>query len=117
MGSGQKHRLLGSAPPPSSQGDAKQDQFDGPGERVNPFPQGLGFDPARDPNSLERKFNTRVELPCYRDNVSHDPIGPHDGDLCGATLVVSWLYFLIRRTTVRLATEGHQSFIHYNTIS
>ncbi|PQE04484.1 piwi domain-containing protein [Rutstroemia sp. NJR-2017a BVV2] len=88
MGSGQKHRLQVSAPPPSAQGDAKQDQgallpqppalsqgrppsggFDGPDERVNPFGPSLGFDPARDPKSQqERKFNTRVELPCYRDN-------------------------------------------------
>ncbi|PQE12397.1 hypothetical protein CJF31_00000602 [Rutstroemia sp. NJR-2017a BVV2] len=51
---------MGSAPPPSSKVDSKQDQdrllsggFDGPGEQVNPFGQGLEVDPARvpDPNT------------------------------------------------------------------
>jgi hypothetical protein len=84
MGSGQKHRIQSSAPPAPSQGGSQQYQgappsggFDGPGERVNPFGPSLGFDPARDPNAQqERKFNSRVELPCYRDNVSHNSIGP-----------------------------------------
>ncbi|KAM3081262.1 Protein argonaute [Clarireedia jacksonii] len=91
MGAGQKHRMQGSAPPPSSQGGSQyqgappsqppapsQDRppsggFDGPGERASPFGPSVGFDPARDPKAQqERKFNSRVELPCYRDNVSHD---------------------------------------------
>lgn len=62
-----------SAPPASSSGRPPSGGFDGPGEprMPNPFGPGVGFDPAKDTKRDEgRKFNTRVELPCYRDNVS-----------------------------------------------
>ncbi|QSZ31122.1 hypothetical protein DSL72_000685 [Monilinia vaccinii-corymbosi] len=61
--------------PPAPSSDAPPSGgFDGTGERRQPHPfgQGVGFDPARDPKKEEgRKFNTRVELPSYRDNVSN----------------------------------------------
>ncbi|KAG4026171.1 hypothetical protein MFRU_044g00410 [Monilinia fructicola] len=60
-----------SAPPASSSGRPPSGGFDGPGEprMPNPFGPGVGFDPAKDTKRDEgRKFNTRVELPCYRDN-------------------------------------------------
>ncbi|KAI9643733.1 hypothetical protein NHQ30_008356 [Ciborinia camelliae] len=65
---------VAGGPAASSSGRPPSGGFDGPGEprKTNPFGQGVGFDPARDPKKEEpRKFNTRVELPCYRDNVSN----------------------------------------------
>ncbi|ESZ91253.1 hypothetical protein SBOR_8346 [Sclerotinia borealis F-4128] len=61
---------VAGGPQASSSGRPLSAGFDGPGEpKTNPFGPGLGFDPARDPGKDEsRKFNTRVELPCYRDN-------------------------------------------------
>lgn len=41
-------------------------KFDGPGERPNPFPQGMGYDPARMGRADETPkviTNSRVELP------------------------------------------------------
>lgn len=34
-----------------------------PARAPNPFPQGLGYDPAKPPVVESKKFNTRVELP------------------------------------------------------
>lgn len=59
-------------PPASSSGRPPSGSFDGPGEtRNSPFGPGMGFDPARGDKKDEKKFNTRVELPCYRENVSN----------------------------------------------
>lgn len=92
MGVGQQRRS--NQGPPSSAGNPDQQQsrpsappsvaqsasgrppsggYDGPASepRKNPFGPGLGFDPARDKGKEEKKFNTRVELPCYIDPVSN----------------------------------------------
>ncbi|KAF7876311.1 hypothetical protein EAF04_001406 [Stromatinia cepivora] len=61
---------VAGGPPESSSGRPVSANMDGSGEtRKTPFGPGLGFDPARDQKKEEpRKFNTRVELPVYRDS-------------------------------------------------